>query len=144
MTDVPEVLTTRRVLCAAIPVFGLMLLGLGAVQFVHLVRAEHALAVGVEAGALEATLPRATRASVESAVRRSMAASGCLQPLDAVVVERNGRALLGPLVPRGGRGDTLTVLASLSALSVTRDFLEPVGLSLCGRRLVASCTRRMP
>jgi hypothetical protein len=99
----------------------LALAALLGVEFALLLRAEWKLHEAVQAGAVEASLPRATRASVAQVVARRLQQAGLLQdsfereaPFGlSLSIERNG-ASVGEAID-AEPGDVLTVAAGIDA-----------------------------
>jgi hypothetical protein len=85
-------------------------------DFGYCLAAEHALARAARAGAREATLPRATSASIVASVKRRLSGYALQYSALQVSVEQNGQPVRGRFVARSG--DEISVVVSLSTAAV--------------------------
>jgi|SRR5688572_23514435 hypothetical protein len=101
-----------------------MLLFAGSVllEFAYTMRAEHTLMRAAKAGALEATLPRASRESIAAAVQRPLIAYPALAKQLNLTIENNHRLLRGAFHP--GAGDRLSVTLATSTHAVIPGWLR--------------------
>jgi hypothetical protein len=109
-------------------------------QFSYCLAAERALSRAARAGALEATLPRATHQSVARAVARHLDGrrTGGLQ----LTLQHNGVPVAG--VIRACGGDQLAVALALPTLDVLPRWLRGVSFSQTQSHVAARSERRMP
>ena len=140
----PPVAETRSTLRAwgefllAAPVVGLMTLL--AWQVVDVVRAERLLYQAAQAAVEEAVLPRATAATINAAALRAVAKTRLADVMDSAIVSvNNSPVLLSPLELLQS-GDRVQVTLGVYATDVVPDVLQPLGLSLAGRKLRAEST----
>jgi hypothetical protein len=93
-------------------------------EFAFCLAAEHTVARAARAGALEATLPRATTSSIRESVARRLTGYPTAVAKTRLVIYQNGRPLLGRLIARPG--DRISVHVSLSSAAVLPSWLERV------------------
>jgi Flp pilus assembly protein TadG len=108
----------------------LLIAGLALVQFGWLLWATTRLDRAARAAVEEAALPRATRQSVESQVRRALADTrlgAVVQQVAITINDRRDRA--GP-IDRAAPHDVVAVRLSVPARAAVPDWLGPLGLSL--------------
>jgi hypothetical protein len=89
--------------------------GCSLAEFACSLAAEHTLARAARAGALEATLPRATLRSVGDAVKRRLADRSSWAKQLTLSVHRNGAAVSGAIQAAGGDQMTVTLVVPLRA-----------------------------
>lgn len=104
--------------------------------------AENVLVRAARAGALEATLPRATCQSVAKTVERRL--QGLVaQPHDwKIFVEQNGTPVHAGLSPR--EGDRFSVAVTLSGRATLPSWLRALNFWAADRPIEARAERRMP
>ena len=85
-------------------------------EFFYVMAAERTLVRAARAGALEATLPRATLESITDTVHRRVASYPSLKSDLRVMVAKNDKPVLGPLQPRQGDRLSVTLAASTHAV----------------------------
>jgi hypothetical protein len=84
-------------------------------EFAYVMAAEHTLARAARAGALEATLPRATLRSITDTAQRRLEPHPSLASQLRLTVENNGRPVLALLHPVQGDRLSVTLTASTRA-----------------------------
>lgn len=109
-------------------------------QCVDLVRAEQLLAKAAHAAATEATLPKATVNSVSMAAERALKNTQLDRAADQPIILVNGVPVLLHPLERLQSGDRVAVTLGAYAVDVVPDLLQPLGLSLSGRKLRADST----
>ncbi len=108
----------------------LLVAGLALVQFCWLLWATTRLDRAARAAVEEAALPRATRQSVESQVRRALADSRLSAAAENVAISINGLSDRLLPVDRVASHDIVAVGLSVPADAAVPDLLGPLGLSL--------------
>jgi hypothetical protein len=111
-------------------------------EFAYCLAAEHAMARAARAGAVEATLPRATRHSVTATIKRRLVSSPGLFAQMRLVVEQNGALLSGQIHPRPG--DRLSVTLTAPAGAALPAWFRPLSLWTESAPLRVSAAREMP
>jgi hypothetical protein len=121
-----------------------MLLFAGSVlmEFAYTMRAEHTLMRAAKAGALEATLPRASRESIAAAVKRPLIAYPALAKQLNLTIENNRRMLRGAFPP--GAGDRLSVTLATSTHAVIPGWLRRLRFWASDEPLEIRIEREMP
>ncbi len=89
--------------------------GCSLAEFAYSLAAEHTLTRAARAGALEATLPRATLRSVGDAVKRRLAERSSWAKQLTLSVHRNGAAVSGAIQAAGGDQMTVTLVVPVRA-----------------------------
>lgn len=113
----------------------LLIVVLATVEFGMLLASGQAVNAAASVGAREATLPGATPAKVQDAVRRAVASWRFANRLDAVQIS--------PAHPQDARtGDPVKVTVSVDSLAAAPNLLRFVGVSLKGQKLSASFVLR--
>jgi hypothetical protein len=104
--------------------------------------AEQTLAKSARAGALEATLPRASYESVAQTVERRL--GGLVQPSSGwkLYLEQNGKPVRSGI--RLQEGDCLSVALVLPGQSALPGWLRPLNLWVSDRSIEARAERRIP
>lgn len=112
------------------------------IEFACVLSAEQTVARAARAGALEATLPRATAESIADTVERRLgrlAAPGSDWTLDLKQNDMPTRMISGPR-----EGDHFSVTVSLSNRAALPDWLRRMSLWRGDSRIEAQAERRMP
>jgi hypothetical protein len=104
--------------------------------------AERTLARAARAGALEATLPRATRQSIEQLVERRLTCLAVTPGELRIGVEQNGAPVRG--VVQAGDGDRLSVAIAVSSDAVLPHWLRGTNFWSGASQIVVRAERRMP
>jgi hypothetical protein len=91
-------------------------------DFAYCLAAEHALARAARAGALEATLPRATTSSVVESVKRRLVGYSLPSGALHISIMQNGQPVRGRL--EMGGDDEFSVAVSLSTNAVVPNWLQ--------------------
>jgi len=112
------------------------------VEFAYLTAAEQTLARAARAGALEATLPRATMRSITDTVQRRIAAHPALSSRLRLMVENNGRPVVGPHLPQ--QGDHLSVTLTASTRAVLPHWLRTLRFWESDQPIRVRIERTMP
>jgi hypothetical protein len=108
----------------------LLVAGLALVQFGWLLWATTRLDRAARAAVEEAALPRATRETVESRVRRTLADTRLAAAVQQVAITINGRGDRASPIDRAAPRDVVAVGLSVPARAAAPDLLGAVGLSL--------------
>jgi hypothetical protein len=111
-------------------------------EFAYCLAAEHTLARAVRAGALEATLPRATHRSVVAAVDRRLLNYRGVKHHAQLIVRQNGAPVRAKLQPKPG--DRLTVSISTPARVVIPRWLQSLKFWDRGDVIKVSAHRQVP
>jgi hypothetical protein len=85
-------------------------------EFAYSLGAEHTLARAAQAGALEATMPRATYRSVVETINRRIAMRDRWAAQLTISVDRNGAAVGGPIRAAGGDRMEVTIVVPARAV----------------------------
>jgi hypothetical protein len=93
-------------------------------EFAYCVAAEHTVARAARAGALEATLPRATTKSITESVARRLASFPDAAGQTRLAIQRNGRPILGPMIVQAG--DRISVHVTVPSNAVLPRWLRAV------------------
>ena len=124
-----QAIRTRGVVCvlrwaAALAI--LFLCGGVLMEFAYCLAAEHTLARAARAGALEATLPRATTKSVAETVARRLTNDASATGRTHVVLKLNGTPMVGRWIARPG--DRVAVIVTVPSTAVLPQWLQRVTL----------------
>ncbi|HJQ81485.1 MAG TPA: hypothetical protein VJ828_16100 [Lacipirellulaceae bacterium] len=111
-------------------------------EFAYCLAAEHTLARAARAGALEATLPRASLQSVCQTIKRRLANHAAWAPQLALSVERNGTAVGGAIQAVGG--DRMAVMAAVPVRAVVPHWLNAVSLRTSESQIEVRAERQVP
>jgi hypothetical protein len=111
-------------------------------EFMYCLAAEHALARAARAGALEATLPRATSQSVAAAANRRLSAYQHAAGNMQLVILQNGAPLRARLRPKPG--DRLSVSMSIASRAVVPRWLQTLKFWGSGEQIVIAAERHVP
>jgi hypothetical protein len=112
------------------------------IEFAYCLDAEHTLARAARAGAVEATLPRASYQSVCASVERRLAGYRSSQDTLRVELEQNGVPVRGNLAVRGG--DEFSVAVTVPAASVVPAWLRGVSVWRSESELTARAIEGVP
>ena len=124
-------------------VFGLLwIAGCVLTEFAYSLAAEHTLARAARAGALEATLPRATLRSVGDTVRRRLAERTSWAEHLTFAVHQNGAAVGGTIHAAGG--DQMTVTLAVPVRAVLPRWLSAFSLRTSASQLEVRAVRSIP
>jgi hypothetical protein len=93
-------------------------------EFAFCLAAEHTVARAARAGALEATLPRATAASIRETVAHRLVRFPSAAAQTRLTIHLNGRPVLGRMIMRPG--DRISVHVSLPNTAVLPRWLQRV------------------
>lgn len=113
-------------------------------QCFDLLRAESHLSHAAAAAAREATLPRATRASVVASADRVLQGTGLHGAVDRPILWINGLPASADELHLLQSGDQVQVSLAAHAAEAVPDWLRPLGLSLAHRRLHATVSVSKP
>lgn len=102
------------------------------------------LSQAANAGAIEASLPRAGRASIEAAVDRALIGRSIAKERGPIEIAINEWPSGDIAIPCAVSGDRMCVRVRLRAAAVAPDFLRCVGLSLADDMLSATAVVRKP
>jgi len=111
-------------------------------EFAYSLAAEHALARAARAGALEATLPRATIPSVSETVNRRLANRDGWGEQLRLSVHRNGLAVGGTI--RAAGGDRMEVTLAVPVRAVLPHWLSVIGLRTTKSQIEVHAERAVP
>jgi hypothetical protein len=111
-------------------------------QLAYCLAAERTLARAARAGALEATLPRATHESIVRSVERRLAGYSFPPGLLRISVQQNGVPIRGRFQP--GDGDRLAVALAVPGNAVMPHWLRRASFWDAASPIVASAERHMP
>lgn len=111
-------------------------------DFGYCLAVEQALSRAARAGALEATLPRATLQSIGQSVERRLEGYSLLPSRLQLSVMQNGRPVRGKFQPHAG--DQITVAVSLSNIAVVPNWLQRALLWRRESQIQASAESRIP
>jgi hypothetical protein len=111
-------------------------------QFGYLIAAENALNVAAQAGAMEATLPRATYLSVTATVRRRLEEQPRLSEHVTLTLLQNGKPVIDPL--RVHEGDEFSIVLSVPVRSAVPDWLQKASVRHGQQYVNAKATCRLP
>jgi hypothetical protein len=111
-------------------------------QFGYLIAAENALNVAAQAGAMEATLPRATYQSVTATVHRRLEEHPHLYEHITLTLLQNGTPVIDSL--RADEGDEFSIALSVPVSSAIPDWLEKTSLWHAQQYINAKATCRLP
>ena len=111
-------------------------------EFAHCLAAEHAVVRAARAGALEATLPRATAKSITESVTRRLAGYPSSKGQTRLVIQQNGKPILGRLKVQPG--DRISVHLAVPGTAVLPGWLQRVKFWNGNPPIEASAERTIP
>jgi hypothetical protein len=111
-------------------------------EFAYSLAAELTLARAARAGALEASLPRATLQSVYDTVERRLAERTSLAQHLTLAVQRNGAAVSGAVKTAGG--DQMSVTLAVPVHAVLPRWLCPFSLRTSTSQIEVRAVRNVP
>lgn len=112
------------------------------IEFAYLLAAEHTLLRAARAGALEATLPRATFQSVGETVKRRLANCAAWDQQLTLSLQRNGAAVGGTIRVAGG--DRMGVTLALPFRAFLPNWLIAVSLGNSESQIEVRAERDVP
>jgi hypothetical protein len=121
---------------------GLWFAGCVLTEFCYCLTAEYMLARAARAGALEASLPRATYGSVADAVRRRLPSGTSLLDQLRVGVMQNGTSVGGAFRATGG--DQITVAVTVPVRTILPGWLTALGLPWAESQIEVCAQRQVP
>lgn len=96
-------------------------------EFAYLATAEHSLTVAARAGAMEATLPRASYQTVTAAIERRLVSQPVLLEQLSVTFAKNGHPVQQPYFGQSG-GDRFAVTLSVANTAAVPDWLRALSI----------------
>jgi hypothetical protein len=111
-------------------------------EFAYCLAAEHALSRAARAGALEATLPRATYQSVRAAAGRRLTSYHHVAGQLQLAIQQNSAPLRAKLQPQPG--DRMSVAIATTARAVTPRWLQALKFWGSGEQILVTAERQMP
>ena len=145
ITVAPPSVSRTTCRSAAEVLFAAPLLTLGALglwQAVLVVWASFALSQAAAAGAREAALPHANRASIEAAVDRALTGRPYASRRGPIEIAINDWPAGDASLPFAASGDRICIRVELPASAVAPDLLRCVGLTLAHDTLTAAAIAR--
>jgi hypothetical protein len=111
-------------------------------EFAYCLAAEHTLTRAARAGAMEATLPRASVRSVGDTVKRRLVRRTAWAGRLTLSVHRNGAAVGGAI--RAAGGDRITVTLAVPVRAVLPHWLSAIGLGSGEAQIEVRAEREVP
>jgi hypothetical protein len=111
-------------------------------EFAYCLAAEHTVVRAARAGALEATLPRATAISVNKSVAQRLAAYSSTRGQMRIVIQQNGKPILGRMKVQPG--DRISVNVAVPGTAVLPRWLQRVKFWRGNPPIEATAERTMP
>jgi hypothetical protein len=110
-------------------------------EFAYCLAAEHTLARAARAGALEATLPRATHISVAESIERRLVNHPRLAASLQIAMTQNGVPLRGRFIPRPG--DRISITLSAPTRQLLPSWLRPITFWSNSTQIIVSAERQL-